>query len=116
MDVSASRCVETIRKAAPSSAERRTVYRAQEKFPSLEHCVLITRCDPSWKVSSGSMFKRLMGFPFPLALQASARFETCLMLCIRARHDDEDGFPPVDGSGHVPSRFALWTARWFPPQ
>jgi len=25
------------------------------------------------------MFKRLMGFPFPLALQASARFETSLM-------------------------------------
>jgi hypothetical protein len=38
------------------------VYNAQVKLPSLEHCVLMTRCDPSGKVKSGSMFKRPMAF------------------------------------------------------
>lgn len=34
--------------------------------PYPEHCVLITRCDPSGKVSSGSKLMRLTG-AFPLA-------------------------------------------------
>ena len=44
----------------------RAVYKAQENLPSFEHCVLMTRCDPSGKVNSGSMFKRPMAFPFPI--------------------------------------------------
>ena len=52
-----------MRQTARSSAEMRTVYNAHVKLPSFEHCVLMTRCDPSGKVKSGSIFKRPMAVP-----------------------------------------------------
>jgi hypothetical protein len=36
------------------------VYSAQENSPSLEHCVLMTRCEPSGKVIRGSRLEGLI--------------------------------------------------------
>lgn len=56
-------------KVVRDNLERRAVvffhhsalYKEQEKSPPAEHCVLMTRCDPSGKVRSGSKLIRLIG-------------------------------------------------------